>query len=281
MINLINLGLGGGSLLQVANRSCVQMMSYVIETPDGKTVVIDGGNDCYEDAEALRQIIFERGGKVSLWLLTHAHKDHYGALFYLLKNNDKLDFKIEKLMFNFPEVEWFKHVDNGYSYIDCCEFLKSLKHHGIECSKLEANTIIKCGGMTYEVINDCANYKDYSTVNDTSIVILARFPKRDVLFLGDIGVTGGQYLLEHFNKEKIKCDIVQMAHHGQQGVDKSFYEYVQPKVCLYTAPDWLWDNDSGEGKGSGPWHTLTTRQWMEEMGVELSCPCAYGDYLFR
>lgn len=32
-------------------------------------------------------------------------------------------------------------------------------------------------------------------------------------------------------------------------------------------PDWLWDNDSGAGKGSGPWKTLETRSWMEELGV--------------
>ena len=280
-LNEIDVGFGGGSLLQVANRSHVQMMSYVIETPDGKTVVIDGGHDCSEDAEQLNKLISERGGKVALWLFTHAHNDHYGALFNMLKNNDKLDFEIEKMMFSFPETEWLKEIEGGGSYQPCCEFLAQLESHGIKYSELEAGTVIECGGMTFEIINNCKNYKDYSSVNDTSIVILAHFPKRDVLFLGDLAVNGGNYLLEHFNAAKIRCDIVQMAHHGQGGVDKNFYERVQPKICLYTAPDWLWENDNGGGKGSGPWLTLQTRTWMEDMNVERFCPCAYGDYLFK
>ena len=73
---------------------------------------------------------------------------------------------------------------------------------------------------------------------------------------------------------------MQMAHHGQDGVDRDFYNIVKPKICLYTAPLWLWDNNSGGGKGSGPWKTLETRRWMEELGAEQSCPNAFGDYLF-
>lgn len=56
-LNKLNVDFGGGSLLQIANRSPVQMMSYLCETPDGKTVVIDGGNPCKEDGEYLYSIL--------------------------------------------------------------------------------------------------------------------------------------------------------------------------------------------------------------------------------
>ena len=42
--NKVQLGLGGGSLFQAANRSHIQSMMYMIETPEGKTVFIDSGN---------------------------------------------------------------------------------------------------------------------------------------------------------------------------------------------------------------------------------------------
>ena len=68
--NEYTLDLGGGSLLQVANRTLTQMMSYVIETPEGGTVVIDGGNTFDEDADNLYFELKNRGGKVDTWFIT-------------------------------------------------------------------------------------------------------------------------------------------------------------------------------------------------------------------
>ena len=68
-------------------------------------------------------------------------------------------------------------------------------------------------------------------------------------------------------KEKLKVNILQMAHHGQQGVSKEIYEYIKPKICLWPTPDWLWINDSGNGEDSGPWKTKETRKWIEELNV--------------
>lgn len=57
--------------------------------------------------------------------------------------------------------------------------------------------------------------------------------------LGDFDVYAQEeYLKKHGSKE-LACDVVQMAHHGQNGVDRAFYELIRPKYCLYTAPKWL------------------------------------------
>ena len=104
-----------------------------------------------------------------------------------------------------------------------------------------------------------------------------KFPQRKVLFLEDLAVEGGRRLVADYGA-RLQCDIVQMAHHGQDGVERAFYEVVRPKICLYNAPDWLWDCDNDGGKGSGQWKTLETRRWMEELGAQANYPCAYGDY---
>ena len=280
-MNEVDINLGGGSLLQVANRSPVQMMSYFIETPEGKTVVIDGGNYGEQDAEHLHELIIERGGVVDQWIISHAHEDHYGALSFWLERHEKLDFEIKEMYFSFPPIEWFKGVENGNAMKYLPSFLEQLELHGIKHEELKYKDVIECGGMSFEVLNDNENYNEFNTINDTTIVFKARFPKRDVLFLGDLGLYGGKYLIKHFDATKLRCDVVQMAHHGQNGADKEFYEYISPKLCLYTAPDWLWTNDAGDGFGTGPWKTLETRRWMEELGVVASFPIAYGDYLFK
>ena len=51
--NHVNLSLGGGKLYQFANRTSIQMMSYLLEAPDGRIIMIDGGSLCEPDADFL------------------------------------------------------------------------------------------------------------------------------------------------------------------------------------------------------------------------------------
>ena len=58
-----------------------------------------------------------------------------------------------------------------------------------------------------------------------------------------------------------------MAHHGQGGVDKAFYEFIKPQSCIWASPEWLWNNDRGKGFDSDRFETVRTREWIEEFGV--------------
>ena len=66
----------------------------------------------------------------------------------------------------------------------------------------------------------------------------------------------------------MKADYVQMAHHGQHGVTKEFYEAVAPTGCFWCAPDWLWNNDAGLGYNTHCFKTVEVQGWMEELGVK-------------
>ena len=88
-----------------------------------------------------------------------------------------------------------------------------------------------------------------------------------LLILGDIGEKSSEKLLKN-QKKKLKSDIVQMSHHGQQGATKELYEAVNPKICLWPTPEWLWNNDIGTGENTGPWKTLETRNWMQQLKVK-------------
>ena len=93
--------------------------------------------------------------------------------------------------------------------------------------------------------------------------------KRIVIASGDLGTEGGQRLLELYGTQ-LKCDVLQMAHHGSFGVSKRVYAALFPAVCLWPAPDWLYDNDPGSGYNTGPWQTVTVRRWMEDFGAKIS-----------
>ena len=73
--------------------------------------------------------------------------------------------------------------------------------------------------------------------------------------------------MEICSAEKSYSDYTQLAHHGQNGVSEKFYQYIKPRRCLWATPEWLWNNDNGNGYDSGPYATVKTRQLMENFGV--------------
>jgi beta-lactamase superfamily II metal-dependent hydrolase len=272
---LLDVDLGGGSVLQYANRDPYQMMGYLLKTPEGKTVMIDGGRWEGADAAYLHELILKEGGRVDLWLITHAHDDHFSALSCILRDNDRLDFEIGDMRICFPPLEWLKTVEHGNGYGPAAAFLERLQKHSIETTPLRRGDVLTCGGLTIDVLHDCENYVNYNNINDTGAVLRVHYPNRDILFLADIDVQAAKELMELYTPEQLQCDIVQLAHHGQDGAHREFYEIVRPKIALYTAPLWLWTNNDG----TGPFKTLETRQWMRDLGVVLSCPHCHGDYL--
>ena len=229
----------------------------------------------------LRELIRECGDRVDLWIITHAHNDHFGGLATLLATEEPLDFSIGALHLSFPPLDWLAQIENGKSFPFITRFLNRLAYHHLGPQPLKAGMTLNCGGISMDILHDERDYASAGMINDTSIVLRMHFPRRDVLFLGDLGWDSGALLQQRLAPEQLRCDIVQMAHHGQRGVTQDFYNAVRPKICLYPTPDWLWHNDNGGGENSGPWETLKPREWMRQLNVELSCPCAYGDYLLE
>ena len=279
----VDLQLGGGRLIQVANRTLTQMMSYIIDSPEGNVIVVDGGTYTEEDAAALYSYLEERGKKVDLWFITHAHSDHIGAMLYLMENG-RFDIEIGKLCLNFPSDEWLAKKEE---YDLNKRFLQKIKDMDINTVTVQIGDILRCGSLWIEIIcvpGDCEKYA--TTINATSLIFKLHFPKKEVLFTGDFDVYAQADFLERCDASKLRCDILQMPHHGQNGIDRSFYELMRPKVCLYTAPKWLWENNryrcnDPETVGKGPFTTLETRRWMDELGAEESYTLADGDCIFE
>ena len=282
-LNNINIGLGGGRLMQVANRTLTQMMSYIIDTPEGGVIVIDGGAYNEEDSAFLYSLLEERGKRVDLWFVTHAHSDHLGAMLYLMETG-RFDIEVKKLCFNFPSLEWLSGKDE---FDTNKKFVETVKALGINTVTPSADDVFECGSVSVEMICVPGEYEKYAkSINSTSIIFKVHFPKRDVLFMGDFDKHAEADFLSRFDAQKLRCDILQMPHHGQSGITREFYELIRPKICLYTAPDWLWENNmyncqNPETRGKGPFTIFDTRRWMDELGAEASYTLADGDCIFE
>lgn len=248
---------------QLPSQTTSQMMSFVIQTQHKKLIVIDGGMK--GDAEYLTDFLAKRGGDVTAWFITHPHPDHVNALSEILASGANL--KIDRIYASLPSEEWVKQYEPAYIN-DVAGFNIALKKAGKTAINLPLGAqfnidhvkIIVLGIKNPEITNNA--------MNNSSVVLKFSDDAKSVLFLADLGYEGGEKLLHSYYGRFLKSDYVQMAHHGQNGVGKDVYEAVNPKYCLWTTPIWLWNNDSGKGKNSGPWKTLEVRKWMEELNVK-------------
>ncbi len=238
-------------------------MSYVIRTDGGKIIVVDGG--WAREAAYMRSFLAPLGNKVDAWFISHPHDDHAGVLFDILKN--PAGIKIEKLYQSSLPPEWYNKWE-----VDCIPFSDSY-YAAVRDSKvkdIEVQTGMKfiIDGVKFEILGIRNLEITNNPYNNQSIVFKVSDSTKSVLFLGDLGVDGGKKLLAGPYGSQLQADYVQMAHHGQRGVDEAFYKAVSPKYCLWPTPKWLWNNDSGKGPNSGTWDTMQNRDWIEKLGVK-------------
>jgi len=281
-LNKADLSLGGGTLMQIATRTNIQMMSYVIVTDSKRLIVIDGGNPRKEDADNLYDIIKQHGGTVDAWFLTHAHEDHIGTVTYMMENHSEYPLDIKSFYYNFPAFDWLMKKEDTDSNK---RFFKAVGELKIPHITTATGDIYAFDDVSVEIISHPEDYGELTCINPTSIIMSVHFRTRDVLFLGDFDVDGEDEFFKKRDASKLRCDVVQMAHHGQNGVSRRFYELIKPKLCLYPTPKWLWENnlclcDDPKTVGKGPFTTPETRRWMDELGTEASFTQADGDWLF-
>lgn len=252
------------TLWQLPNQTHTQMMSYVIRTVHGAVIVIDGGMP--GDAPYLREFIKGLGNEVSIWFITHPHDDHFNALREILK--DPGGMRIGALLGSMPDQAWVKQHAGQGEYESLLAFNKAVRGAGRVVTELETGAEFRIDGLRIEVLGVKNPEITANPINNQSIVFRVSDSAKSVLFTGDLGLQAGDKLLRSEYANRLHSDYVQMAHHGQNGVNKAFYAKVGAKYCLWPTPKWLWDNDKGEGKDSGPWKTLEVRAWMEDLGIE-------------
>lgn len=265
----------GGSLSFLSDYDNRQMLSMILEDKNGSIVVIDGGWDI--DAAHLTKVLKARGGHVSGWFLTHPHSDHVGALVKILNTPDS-PITIDNIYYSMGNLSWYERVEPSRA-----DMVKKLKTALAAFPKEKQHTIVKGQEMQFgeikaKVLNN-PYFLDVTSVNNSSMVYKFFLNDVSILVLGDMGPEGGQLLLKDCTQADLKSDIVQMAHHGQSGVNRQVYQVIKPKIALWPCPLWLWNNDSGGGIGSGDWSTLETRKWMRELGVRIHYCIKDGDQI--
>ena len=252
------------TLWQLEQYDGISQMGYIIKTDDNKIIVIDGGDK--DSTVLLNDYIHQLGGTVHYWILTHPHKDHVGVLNQFLSK--KSNILIENIIHSRLDLELVSnHEPISYQYIKDFYRLLDTSHIPLfEPSNGENLELAE--GVQLRILGIKNPGIVVNFVNNSSLTFQIVSKSKNVIFTGDLGVEGGNKVLVNNEQSILKSTHVQMAHHGQDGVSKEFYQTVGAKVALWPTPLWLWENDlDAKGFNTGSWKTLIVRNWMDELSI--------------
>lgn len=250
-----------------------QMQSIIITTEGGKVIAIDGGRR--EDAdyfiEYLKKITGQEIPCIDAWFLTHAHNDHLPAFFEIIQNRTS-EVVIGTVYYNLPSIQYYTRIP-GEEDSDGAEttrkFFELLPLFADRVCVASGGDVYEIGDAKFEILYSAETDIKVNICNNASLVFKMTLGGKTVMFTGDCGVEAGNKILSRYGDSGIlKCDVCQMAHHGQEGCSREFYEAVAPEECLWCTPDWLWNNDRGKGFNTHIYQTVEVRRWMEAIGVK-------------
>lgn len=215
-------------------------MSYVFQLESGHFFVIDGGFFTPGEADRLYRFLHERSeGKpvIDGWFFSHAHQDHVGVFLDMMEEHRE-DLVIHKLIYNFQPLDlpatsegWkevrkdLETVKHFYEVIEgYCQNIEVYIPHTGDCWQQDE--------LSIEVLYTHEDLDVPSTFNDHSTVLRIETSGWSMLFLGDIFQHGSRILLTNC-PEKLKCDIVQVAHHGFAGATKELYQAAEAHIALW------------------------------------------------
>ncbi|MBQ6420215.1 MAG: MBL fold metallo-hydrolase [Clostridia bacterium] len=234
--------------------------SFIITTADGKVIAVDGGSRTETDyfIEYLKAVTGQRKPHIDVWFLSHPHDDHCEVFLEIAENRSR-DVTFGKVYANFPEASFYEGTDE-WAFTVLSDYYRLLPRFADKTAQLHEGDVFSVGDAKFTVFYTFD--PQWKLCNSASAIMRMDLGGKSVMFTGDAYVDPGNYVVEKYaDTGLLKCDICKMAHHGQDGVDRNFYEAVSPEVCLWPTPSWVWDNRNGNLK------TLEVRGWIEELGV--------------
>lgn len=267
-------------------------LSAVLTLEDGSFIIFDGGGagktraaddenymynvlvDLYKQTyghePTERDPLHIRG-----WIITHEHWDHqmvfynfckeYGnyktilidRLFYNPASDEEtyncynpesstqtnlLNGTIDKFLRG-DDFEWIKVHSGQKFYLANAELDVLYTHEDIHPQQLEyfnnSSTIFRITLHTTSSENDVV-YDDHIVSSQVSV------------WLGDLERVGSKCLRAMYG-DTLKSDIVQVSHHGYNGVEKELYAIIDPEIVLWPTESSQWITQTKNAK-SGTWY---------------------------
>jgi competence protein ComEC len=232
----------------------------LVTTPDGSTLLVDGGGrpdfgarraaeDEAEEFEpdsrgvgdaVVSEYLWWRGlGRVDYLLATHADADHIDGLNAVAKN-----FKVEGAL-----VARAPSDDEEF-----VRFASTARDAGLPVYLVGRGDRLRFGAVTIDVLWPPPTPEaDAPSANNDSIVLRLRFGRRTILLTGDIESDAERALLAA--DDSLACDALKVAHHGSRtSSTEGFTRAAHPALAVVSV---------GQDSPYGHPHPEVLARWRE------------------
>ena len=258
-------------------------MGFILRLHDGRFIVVDGGYTNEDSANEIYNKLYElaidkNNIVIATWLLTHAHGDHYGALWQFAEMHAaKTNVTLESVMLNTNQAgEIMKYGESSRDYVDrtilayeirsgrdvavykpltgqVYKFAKTSITILYTMSDFAPNTVIlnECDASAEEPLKSNTNIQTMPSIID---VDTTKDDNGDKIFImGDMTSFSCNILCNRYGNA-LKSDIVQVSHHGhaidlisdkyarRDNSTKEIYSFIDPDIAFWPTARGLFES---------------------------------------
>ena len=197
----------------------------LVELPEGEIMLIDAGDNGYEDIVTgyLDDLGIER---IDYLIATHPHADHIGGMEEVIKRYDIGEIYMPKAA---SESRTFEKM------------LDAIEEKGLLVHTAEAGKAIFSGKDLKADILSPKKGELYEDTNNNSVVLRLVYGKKSFLFTGDIESEAERDII--FSGIDISSEVLKVAHHGSS--TSSIYEFIEAVNPSYAVISCGEDNEYG------------------------------------
>lgn len=226
-------------------------MCYVVKTANGRFFVVDSAHpfsvrDDFRICEFLKKLSGGKKPVVEGWFISHGHDDHICKLTDVLRYH-KNEVEIKAVYYNLPALD---HKDSGYWSTPCINFMKDFetelaKSPEIKKHKMHTGQRFYIDNLEFTVLctHEDVFPQSLENFNDTTISLMMRVGNCKVSFPGDSMGESDKVLVRRYSAETLKCDVMQMSHHGHTGTSPEFYRRSAAECLLFPITEIKFDEE--------------------------------------
>lgn len=214
--------------------------AWLLRTPNGTTMLVDGGPETGRTIAKLRAHGVRR---IDLLVLTHPHADHVDGLPAIVEHYPVGRALEPGLDAELPALAKLRNT---------------LQQRGVIRDVVRRGARYRLGEATVEVLGPATLFTGTpSDLNNNSVVLRIRFGSTCMLMSGEVQEEGQQALLDA--GEDLRCPVMTVPHHGSKRMLPSYFAAVRPTVAMISVGA---RNDFGHPSGQ----TLAA---LQQLGVRV------------
>lgn len=226
--NCLLLGIRPAGRLRITCLDVGQGDGIVVETPNNRCILIDGGSSDKKNTGTtiLLPFLRQRGHSVlDAVCISHMDEDHVSGILELLEKarSNLVHLRIGRLIL----PEWKSHNEN-YE-----KLLYLARESGIAVDYVKQGSFLQLDGLSIRVLAPFLGATGEDGNNDSEVLYL-RYGEFDGLFTGDIGTSTEEALLPVWPD----VDFLKAAHHGSRyATGDAFLERAKPELAVVSCSE--------------------------------------------